>query len=47
MSVREIYAKFDELKNYIELAEQELGEKAREWNIEGSSMLDIISKFPF
>lgn len=47
MSVREIYAKFDELKNYIDLAEEELRAKAREWNIEGTSMLDIINKFPF
>lgn len=47
MSVREIYDKFDTLKRCLDLAEEELREKARSWNVEGTDMLDIINKLSF
>ncbi len=47
MSIREIYEKFDLLKSYIDLADQELRAKASEWGVEGETMIDIIGKLPF
>lgn len=44
VTMRDIYTKYDQLKSYIDAAEQELQAKAREYNITGTNMLDIINQ---
>lgn len=44
VSIREVYSKFDELKKYIDIAYIELREKAEDWEVEGTDMIDMINK---